>query len=152
MNTINYYNWQKIYNDLAYTFGDLVSDIKYGDEKMDIEKIKKEINDIKDIDSLEDLLAEMRIKIEKCYDEREEKIVHTKFIVDKNLKEKFFTRDFSTEIDNIDFRILIKNFNNIINDIAEIITLVKSVNYEISNFKLNSDGLLLIFIEKQRVV
>ena len=33
MNTINYYDWQKIYNDLAYIFVDLVSDIKYGDEK-----------------------------------------------------------------------------------------------------------------------
>ena len=47
MNTINYYDWQRIYNDLAYTFVDLVSNIKYGDEKMDIEKLKKEINDIK---------------------------------------------------------------------------------------------------------
>ena len=148
MNNINYYDWQKIYNDLAYTFIDLVNDIKYGDEKMDIEKIKKEINDIKDIDSLEDLLAEMKSKIEKCYDEREEKIVHTKFTVDKILKEKFFIGDFSTEIDNFDFRILIKNFNNTINDIAEIITLVKSVNYEIEFWKLDSDGLLLIFIEK----
>lgn len=148
MNTINYYDWQKIYNDLAFTFVDLVSDIKYGDEKMDIEKIKEEINDIKDIDSLDDLLNEITVKIEKYYEEREEKINHKKFVVDKSLKEKLFIGNFSSEIDNIDFRILIKSFDTTINDIAEIIKLLKSVGYEIKTSKINSDGLLLIFIEE----
>ena len=148
MNTINYYDWQKIYNDLAYTFVDLVSNIKYGDEKMDIEKLKKEINDIKDIDSLEDLLAEMRIKLEKSYDNRDERIIHSKFVVDKMLKEKFFMANIISKIDYTDLRIIIKNYDITINDVSEIINFCFSIDYRIDNIKFDLDGFVLVFIEK----
>ena len=147
-NPINYYDWKRNYNNMICYLPDLMNYLKYGDEKMDIEKIKEEINDIKDIDSLDDLLNEITVKIEKYYEEREEKINHKKFVVDKSLKEKLFIGNFSSEIDNIDFRILIKSFDTTINDIAEIIKLLKSVGYEIKTSKINSDGLLLIFIEE----
>ena len=57
MNTINYYDWQKIYNDLAFTF----VDIDAIELNIYIKNYKKIINDIvRIVDIVEDIDYELR--------------------------------------------------------------------------------------------
>ena len=124
---------------------------KHGNEKLEIEQIKNEIDNIENIDKLEDLMNELKIKLKKCYDNRDERIIHSKFLVDKMLKEKFLTSNIISKIDYIDLRIIIKNYDVTINDISEIVNFCFSIDYRIDNMKLDLDGFVLIFVEKQKV-
>lgn len=57
MNTINYYDWQKIYNDLAFTF----VDIDAIELNIYIKNYKKIINDIvRIVEIVEDIDYELR--------------------------------------------------------------------------------------------
>ena len=149
-NNINYYDWKTNYNNMIYCLPDLMNYLKYGDEKMNEENIKDEIE--KQIKRLDDIYYDIKNKLKQYYNIDFDNLRILRQSVEKNLEKIIGFMDFNVDIDNSGLSVYIKKHEKIINYIAKVVEIIEYINYELKTMYLDGNGLLLSFEEKQRVV